>query len=159
MDDRALALESLYRRRYTRFRNALTAVVGTSDAARDVVQEAFARAYANRTQLRDVEAIEAWVWRIALRTAREQKALSLQHLEFGDGSAITLEIERDEALAAALRSLPERRRLMVFLYYYADLPYATVAALCEVTPGTVAAALAQAKDALRLHLRTERNEA
>lgn len=157
MDDRAFALEALYRRRYTRFRDALTAIVGTSDTARDVVQEAFARAYASRAQLRDVDAIEAWVWRIALRTAWEQKALSPHQLEYGDDSAVTMEIEHDEALAAALRSLPERRRLMVFLYYYADLPYATVAALCEVTPGTVAAALAQAKDALRLHLRPERN--
>ena len=63
--------------------------------------------------------------------------------------------ERDEALAAALRSLPQRQRLMVFLHYYADLTYADVATLCTVSEGTVAAALSHARTALRELLASE----
>src|SRR5437763_1319670 len=44
MDERARALERLYRERYTAFRNGLATITGSSESARDAVQEAFARA-------------------------------------------------------------------------------------------------------------------
>ena len=154
MDDRAIALERLYRAKYVGFRNALATVVGDGEQARDVVQEAFARAYKRRDQLRDVDAVGAWVWRIALRTALEQRRASSSL--GGDRCAPALVApERDDALAAALRSLPQRQRLMVFLRYYADLNYADVAALCSVSEGTVAAALSHARNALREQLASE----
>jgi DNA-directed RNA polymerase specialized sigma24 family protein len=46
---------------------------------------------------------------------------------------------------------------MVFLRYFADLPYAEIAALCEISEGTVAATLAHAHADLLRHL--EREEA
>jgi len=47
--------------------------------------------------------------------------------------------ESDPALRAALRALPARRRLIVYLRYFADLSYAEIAAACEISEGTVAA--------------------
>ncbi|HEY3766164.1 MAG TPA: RNA polymerase sigma factor [Gaiellales bacterium] len=154
MDDHAVALERLYRARYVGFRNALATIVGSADAARDLVQEAFVRAYASRDQLRSVDSVEAWVWRIALRASFECRPLT-DRLD-ADLPAL-IEPARDEVLSAALRTLPPRRRLIVFLHYYADLPYAQVAALCDVSEGTVAAALSQARDALRAQLAQERS--
>ncbi len=54
----------------------------------------------------------------------------------------------DPELAAAVRALAPRQRLMVFLRYYADLSYAQIAESCGVSEGTVAAALAQARAVL-----------
>ena len=62
------------------------------------------------------------------------------------------EPERDPELAAAIRSLAPRRRLVVFLHYYADLSYASIAELSGMREGTVAATLAQARAALRTSL-------
>ena len=45
--------------------------------------------------------------------------------------------------------MPERRRLILFLHYYADLDYATIAAVLEISPGTVGATLHSARAALR----------
>ena len=59
-----------------------------------------------------------------------------------------VEPERDFALTAAVRALPPRRRLIVFLRYFADLPYQTIAEALEIDEGTVAATLAQARQAL-----------
>ena len=56
--------------------------------------------------------------------------------------------DRDEKLAEALKELSPRRRLVVFLRYVADLDYAEIARVCEISEGTVAATLAQAKAAL-----------
>jgi RNA polymerase sigma factor (sigma-70 family) len=56
--------------------------------------------------------------------------------------------ERDPALAAAIRSLSPRRRVVVFLRYFADFSYAEIAEALEISEGTVAATLAQAHAAL-----------
>jgi RNA polymerase sigma-70 factor, ECF subfamily len=147
MDERAQAIERLYRERYVAFRNGIATVTGSYESARDVVQEAFARALGKRASLRNDELLEAWVWRIALRTALEQRR-SRASLN-GSLDPQLPEPERDPELAQALRALSPRRRLVVFLRYFADLSYADIAQACEISEGTVAATLAQAQAALR----------
>ena len=57
--------------------------------------------------------------------------------------------ERDPTPAAAIRSLPPRRRQIVFLRYFADPSLEEIATVCDVSAGTVAATLSQARAALR----------
>ena len=152
MDERAQAIEDLYRRRYAVFWNVVAGLTGNRDAARDVVQEAFARAFAKRRQLRDVAAVEPWVWRIALRVAA-RAAGAPAHLPLDEAFEAGLPtLERDPDLAAAVRALPPRRRLVVFLRFFADLSYAEIAAATGIAKGTVAATLAQARDELEAAL-------
>ena len=56
-----------------------------------------------------------------------------------------VEPARDLGLSDALRELPPRRRLIFFLRYFADMSYREIAAVCEISEGTVAAAIAQAR--------------
>ena len=154
MDERARAIEELYRERYVGFRNALATVTGSYETARDAVQEGFARALAKRRQFRGESPLGAWVWRIALRAALEAKGPRELPLD-EELDPRLLEPDRDPSLAAALAALPPRRRLIVFLRYYADLSYAEIAAACDVSEGTVAATLAQARDALAATLDME----
>jgi RNA polymerase sigma-70 factor (ECF subfamily) len=124
----------------------MTAITGSYDAARDVVQEAFAQALRDREQYRGDGSLAAWVWRIAFRVAIRSRS---------DGPELTLDDlvagaplpsqERDPLLAQALRRLPPQRRLIVFLRYFADLSYAEIASLCEISEGTVAATLSHAR--------------
>jgi RNA polymerase sigma factor (sigma-70 family) len=139
-------IEQLYRERYVGFRNALAPVVGSRDAARDVVQEAFARALRDSRKLRREESLAAWVWRIALRIALRERS-GRNDDEVPDDLTI-FDAERDPVLAAAIRSLPPKRRLILFLRYYADFTYAEIAEAVGVAGGTVAATLAQAHAAL-----------
>jgi RNA polymerase sigma-70 factor, ECF subfamily len=146
VDARLEALEQLYREHYVSFRNAVAPVVGSYEEARDVVQEAFARALRSRGEFRGEGSLRAWVWRIALRVALENRR--------GDESSFAVldpqlvESERDPELAAALRRLPPRKRLVVFLRYFADLSYAEIAEVGGISEGTVAAALSQARAVL-----------
>jgi RNA polymerase sigma factor (sigma-70 family) len=118
-------------------------IAGSYEAADDVVQETFARDVARRDQFRCEGALEAWIWRIAIRTALELRQDSdIASLE----EAVDLRIvepKRDRELAAAVRRLPTRRRLLVFLRYVADLSYGDIARVCGISEGTVAATLAQ----------------
>jgi RNA polymerase sigma-70 factor (ECF subfamily) len=155
MDARARALETLYAERYVPFRNALATVTGGRESARDAVQEAFARALAERHRYRAEAPLAAWVWKIALRVALEGRKRPIA-LPLEDSADPALpDPERDPELAAALRRLSPRRRLIVFLRYFGDFSYAEIAAACDVSEGTIAAALAQAHAELRTALTTK----
>ena len=139
-------LEQLYRDRCVGFRNALAPLCGSQEAAHDVVQEAFAIALRKRRQLRRAGSLAPWVWRIAYRLAlRERRRRTEEALP---EDLTILDPERDPALNAAIRSLPPKRRLVLFLRYFAGFSYAEIAAALEISEGTVAATLAQAHAAL-----------
>lgn len=153
MDERERAIEELYRQRYVGFRNALATVTGSDDTARDAVQEGFARALAKRQQFHG-GSLAAWVWRIAFRAALEAQGISeLSVDEVLDPRLVAP--DRDLALASAIAQLPPRRRIVVFLRYFADFSYSEIAAACGVSEGTVAATLAQAHEALAAILTPE----
>ena len=146
-------IERIYQARYTPYRWAVAAIVGSEERAHDVVQEGFARALARRGQFRG-GSLEAWIWRIVVREAIDARGRPLVFLD-QDFPAALVSSEGDPELADAIRRLSPRRRLIVFLRYFADLPYDAIAELCGISPGTVAATLAQAHTELRkeLHLK------
>jgi len=137
MDSLAVDLERLYRDRYVAFRNGVATFTGSYESARDVVQEAFAQALRDRDQYRGDGPLAAWVWRIAVRVAlaarRNGHELTLD--EVAEYAPAPPAAERDPALRAALRALPARRRLIVYLRYFADLSYAEIAAACGQLAG------------------------
>ena len=156
MDARAQAIEQLYRERFAGYCDALTAVTGNRESARDAVQEAFARGLRKRRRLSREESLAPWIWTIALRVALDARRHPATELDLSDRALP--DPERDPELAAAIRSLPPRRRLIVFLRYFADFSYGEIAEACHVSEGTVAATLAQAHDALRVTLTSQRTE-
>lgn len=147
MEETAAAIERLYRARYTRFRNGVAPVTGSYETAHDAVQEGFARAFRARATFTGRGSLEGWVWRIVLRTALEQRRPG-EEIALDDVDPAFVEPERDFALTTAVQALPPQRRLVVFLRYFADLPYKTIAEAPAIDEGTVAATLAQARQAL-----------
>ena len=151
MQDHAEAIERIYRLRYVGFRNALATVTGSDESARDAVQEGFARALVQRAQFRG-GSLEAWIWRIALRCALDERRSARrltydQVLDAIDPGLV--DPDGDPDVADAIRALPPRQRLIVFLHYFADLGYTQIAEACAVSKGTVAATLAHARATLQ----------
>jgi RNA polymerase sigma-70 factor (ECF subfamily) len=139
-------IEQLYRDRYVGFRNALAPVVGSREQAHDIVQEAFARALRDVRKLRSRESLAPWVWQIAMNLAlRERGRLSMDELP---EELSILEPERDPVLAAAVRTLSPKRRIVLFLRYYADFTYGEIAEALDIAEGTVGATLSQAHGTL-----------
>jgi RNA polymerase sigma-70 factor, ECF subfamily len=146
-------IEAVYRRRLGEFRRVATAIIGSREAGCDAVQEAFALAVPRRAQFRGEGSLEAWLWRIVVHSARDLAARASKR------SAARLEDAVDPVQAedpplrsevyALVSELPERQRHALFLRYYADLEYGTIAEALEISSGTVGATLAQAKENLR----------
>ena len=148
MNRNATALEQLYRDRYRSFRDILAGVVGSHELAREVVQEAFARALREQRKFRGDGSLEAWVWKIALNVALKQRRELRRQWQLDEEEQAIHGPAPDDDVRAAVRSLPPRRRLVVFLRYFADLSYAEIAGIAGISEGTVAATLAQAKEEL-----------
>jgi RNA polymerase sigma-70 factor (ECF subfamily) len=148
------ALELLYRADLQRYVRAASAIVGNEAAGRDAVQEAFAQAVRKRASFRGDAPLEAWVWRIVMNEALGLRRRRPPDVEWDPESAPALSTngaspERDAAVRAWVASLPERQRLAIFLRYFADLDYQSIATALEVEVGTVSATLAAAHAALR----------
>ena len=147
------ALESVYRADLPRFVRAAAAIVGDEGAGRDSVQDAFAQAVKKRTSFRDEAPLEAWVWRIVINEAlalrRRRTSELVLDSECAPAPPTNHLPEQDAAIRAWIAALPERQRIAVFLRYFADLDYRSIAAALDVEVGTVSATLAAAHGALR----------
>jgi RNA polymerase sigma-70 factor (ECF subfamily) len=149
-------LEALYRGRFPAFLRVATAILGNEQAARDVVHDGFVLAVRERERLRDDAALGPWVWRIVVNEARKRRGREARiapwaELEVGSYGPAELDVD----VRAVVAALPERQRLALFLRYYADLDYASIAAALKVKPGTVAATLSAAHSTLRGQLEGE----
>ncbi len=145
-------LEALYRSRFEVFARVAASVTGDPERALDAVQEAFATAVTKRRSFRGDGPLEAWVWRIVLNAARSDVRRSVTELGYGELPSANGRPEDDAELRMALARLPERQRTAVFLRYYADLEYASIAEALGISSGTVAATLNAAHAAIRTRL-------
>lgn len=128
-------LEQIYRERFGPFVGGVLAISPDVEAARDAVQEGFARAVAKRRGYRGRGSLEGWVWRIVLNAAREVRRRERRTSGVRETEVMSLEHVpnlRASELRRELRALPERQRLAIFLHYYGDLSYDDVARLLGV---------------------------
>lgn len=149
-------LEAVYRGGFPRFVRVATAVTGNQELGRDAVQSAFAAALRHRKDFRGAGTLEAWVWRIVVREARrlasaERESAPLElAAELPSPPAHTNGSGSDlSPVRRFIATLPERQREAVFLRYFADLDYRTIARVLELEPGTVSATLSAAHQTLR----------
>jgi DNA-directed RNA polymerase specialized sigma24 family protein len=151
-------IEALYRRDYRRFVRVATAVVRDAERAVDVVQEAFAAALCARGEFRGEGSLEAWLWRIVVNGARRDVRAPVDlPLLYAPEPATSEPRDGGTGFAAAVAELPARQRQVLFLRYFADLDYDTIARTLGVAPGTVAATLHAAHKTLRKHLEEVRS--
>jgi RNA polymerase sigma factor (sigma-70 family) len=149
-------LEALYRSGFEGFVRVATAIAGDPESGRDAVQAAFVAAIRHRRQFRGTGTLEAWVWRIVVNAARRARSPELAELPEelhanGNGDA------GDEfGVRRFVAALPPRQREAVFLRYFADLDYKTIARVLELEPGTVSATLSAAHQTLRKRLEARR---
>ena len=137
-------------------------LTGSADAADDVVAEAIARCLP-RWRAGGIDDCPAYLRRVvvnlsARRWRRRALAMRRDHLALDWlGRSPDLEAaaaERDRTLRAVMR-LPVRRRAVVVLRFYDDLPEARIAEVLGISTGTVKSQLSRALEQLRADLGTQ----
>jgi RNA polymerase sigma factor (sigma-70 family) len=106
-----------------------------------------------RRSYRGRGSLEAWVWRIVINAARDAGRRQRPLLALHDVPEPASPNGRVASLPLEL--LTDRQREVLFLRYYADLDYATIAEALGISPGTVGATLSTARRVLRQALAPE----
>lgn len=146
-------LEELYRTRRAQFCRAAAAIAGDPALGEDAVQDAFAKAVRKRRSYHGRGSLEAWVWRIVVNAARDSRRKRRPLLGQRDHPEAVAANGRGASLPLEL--LTDRQREVLFLHYYADLDYGTIAEALGISPGTVGATLSTARGVLRQALAPE----
>jgi RNA polymerase sigma factor (sigma-70 family) len=128
----------------------------------DIVQEAFLQAFLALDRLRDPDRFPGWLAGIVLnacRALRRSPQVALLpdwpeplHPVAADGQPSAEDLDRADALRAAIASLPAGQRHAVALHYYADRP----AGQAGGSPGAARASLHKARLRLRDYLTEHR---
>lgn len=116
----------------------------------DAVQETFLRLLQQEEPPESPERLRAWLTVAARNVCRDELRRSRRKelpLDAAEGAAV-LPPEIDETLAA-VRSLPEKYRLPIYLFYYETLSTAQIAAILHRRESTVRSDLRRGREKLR----------
>jgi len=149
------AIEELYKTRFSDFVRTAAAITNSIEDGSDAVHDAFVSAVRESGSYRGDGTVEAWLWRIVVRSALAHRRAQRKregHAELPD--AVWTDQYSDELglVKARIAALPERQRLVLFLRYYADLDYRAIAGALGIRSGTVGAELHAAHRSLRRYL-------
>lgn len=155
-------------RRYQRalFRQALVLLLDP-DAAADMVQDAFVRAYTNLADCRDPDRFRAWLFQTLrhrcldyLKDVRRRTVPLDEAPAVPDSAAGPAErAERAQlrgAITAALLTLPPEQREAFVLHYVDDMPYERIAEELRVSVSAVKMRALRARQALAQAMRRPR---
>jgi RNA polymerase sigma-70 factor (ECF subfamily) len=148
-------IEAIYERDYGGCVRVAAAITGDYERGVEAVQEGFANAIQARHTFRGDGPLEGWVWRIVVNAARATVRRP------ADPTALEVAVADEAAVALTevaplVAALPERQRHAIFLRYYADLDYRTIAAVLGIEVGSVSATLAAAHRTIRSALKEVR---
>ncbi len=152
-DARIKEIESLYRSRFPHFVQVATAIVGEPDLALEAVQDAFAGVVRSRRTFRGEGSMEAWIWRAVVNASyKARRVPEAAAAGTPPGRENGYERVDESGLWPHIALLPDRQRVALFLRYYADLDYRSIAEALGIEVGTVSATLSAAHTSLRRSL-------
>jgi RNA polymerase sigma factor (sigma-70 family) len=145
---------------------AVLVSVGDRDVAQDLVDEAFARAWASWRSVSRHSAPAAWVVRTALNASISRWRKCRREVSLPEPGKVADLVAVQEAtdspldprIMAALTRLPARQRQVVAMRLLLDLDTSTTAEVLGISPSAVKAHLARAIAVLRSDLMPERQQ-
>ncbi|MGL5809915.1 MAG: SigE family RNA polymerase sigma factor [Nocardioides sp.] len=150
----------LYRDSYPRLVGQIAAMLGTTEDAEEVVQEAFTRAAVRWHRVGRYDIPAAWVRRVAINLAisRGRRSRKLRdavgHLSLLSENRNVPDptTDRDTSLSMTqmLQELPAKYRTVIVLHHLIDLEVAEVAAILRISPNTVKTRLVRGRDRLKI---------
>ena len=157
------SFEEFFRLSFRRVVGQVFLLTGDLHEAEDLVQEAFSRALTRWRRIREFDAPEAWVRRVAFNLAANRARGQRRRLAILARLAPPPEVPPASgeviALLEALRRLPMSQRQPVVLHYLLDLPVEQVAAEVGTSTGNVKVRLFRARRALAERLGSQQEEA
>lgn len=131
----------------------VTRVTNDASLAEDVVQETLIAIVRKLSWLNDPALFRAWTYRIASREAfralKKRRAMPLEPIDDIEVARVEIDPWQRERLLASLDRLSPASRAVVTLHYLEEMPLSEVAAILDVSIGTVKSRLSYGLTQLR----------
>jgi len=153
-------LDEIFRRDYQRVVAVAARVLGSRDHAEDVAQEvflSFGRSSVPAGEARGWLSVAAAHTALNLlrsgrrRASREETAATADDAVVSDVAEAVITLEERSVVRAALARLP-RKQAVVLVLRHSGVSYAEVAAVLDLSPGSVGTTVRRAESALRKEL-------
>lgn len=166
-----LAFQEVVRRYRTPITNFVYRMLNDYDLATDLAQETFVRVYSSIGRYQANYSFSTYIYRIAsnlaiseIRKRKRRRVVSLFGIFTGDDGEpvehdpvderqlpedVVLEDERRKAVRRAIASLPEKYRTALVLRDIEDHSYEEIAAILDLSEGTVKSRINRARNLLR----------
>ena len=142
----------------TVYRIAFTYLRNQADAE-DVAQETFLKFYLREKPFPDVGSEKAWLIRGDAERLPQPPGRSVwfqNRAELPENLATAFETPQDNALYAAVFSLPEKYRVVILLYYYEEYSVQEISEMLQRNPSTIQTQLERARKKLKSTLRNRK---
>ncbi|WP_370892189.1 RNA polymerase sigma factor [Janibacter sp. GXQ6167] len=155
--DAHVAVRAVYDAHYGRLAGWAKGLLGDPDIAHDLATEAFMRLVRDWDR---VDEPKAWLYTVTGNLIRDhwrkrgREAAAYARHEAGSDRDVVSDPDTATTITVrdAIQSLPDRLRLPVMLYYYADLPVGSVAHQLGKSDGTIKRDLFEARKRLAVLL-------
>lgn len=153
MDEKEFAAR-IWAMRQTLFRICFAQLPSAQDRE-DAVQEALARAWRKRGQLREEGYLQTWLVRILLNVCHDMQRRGQRMVPTAEIELPVQDTSPDGALREALLALPEKYRLPILLYYLEGYSLRQVAQMLRIPENTVKTRLSRGRQQLKERLHEE----
>lgn len=131
------------------------------DDAEDIVQEVFIKYFISNKTFNDDNHEKAWILTVTANLSKNVlRSKSRQNLELDDtikivdhkfDKAITNHLDLEEAM----KELTANQRLVIYLFYYEQIPIKNIAKIMKSNENTVKSHLLRAKSKMKTYLEKE----
>lgn len=149
----------LYDRQINRVYRLALLLLGSVADAEDVAQTVFLKIWEKNPKFRDADHETAWVLTTTRNQCRDlQKSYYRKHrtaIEDAPEKAVSFVSDADNEIWQALQSLPEKYRVVLYLYYYEGYPVKELSILFGRRESTLQTQLATGRKLLKESLKEE----
>lgn len=149
----------LYDRQINRVYRLALLLLGSVADAEDVAQTVFLKIWEKNPKFRDADHETAWVLTTTRNQCRDlQKSYYRKHrtaIEDAPEKAVSFVSDADNEIWQALQSLPEKYRVVLYLYYYEGYPVKELSILLSRRESTLQTQLATGRKLLKESLKEE----
>ena len=149
-----LFLESANKYKQMVYRIAFNYLANPHDAD-DIVQDAFLKFYICKSPFQSDEHIRYWLIRVTINLCKNElrKPFRRNNIPFDELSAsIPFEHKEQSELFESVMSLPEKHRIVLYLFYYEGLSVKEIAGMLGLNESAVTSRLSRARKQLKLEL-------
>ena len=146
------SFDDMYREHYPRLVGLGVAMTGSNETARDLAQETMLRAHQRWEEVSQYEYVGAWLRRVMANLLidhhRKRGAEGAAYVRLGRPHVVADESDAVDVSiwTELIAPLSARQRAIVALRYGDDLPVEQIAAVLEMSTGTVKSSLSRARE-------------